>query len=199
MATMRKYLSLLSATLFIIGCTAQVAENPTLNEYLKNPLFAKWYYEELVQRMVELEIQQDPLLKDAAKKAIADSSRKEALQKAKEAGKKQLQGTMGSFVSILEETRGKVLYVDNHLYFGPDFSATAGISIHVFLTTVVDPRDVNPFPDDTALDLGPLESPYNSATYTVPPVENPLLYRTVVLLDTSLNRIQGFAQLSPSF
>lgn len=195
---MRRYLAPLSIALFLVGCTGQKRENPTLDAHLKNPLFAEWYYEELVQRMVELEIKQDPLLQDASKKAIADSTRKDALQKAKEASKKQLQGMFGSFISVLEYVKGEALYLDDHVYFGPDFSSTAGISVHVFLTTTVDPRDVA-FPDETAIDLGPLESPYQSGTYDVPPVEDPLLYRTMVLFDTSLGRIHGFAQLSPSF
>lgn len=194
---MRRLSPLLAIAAFLIGCTAQVTESPTLDASLQNPLFAEWYYEELVQRMVELEIKQDPLLQDATKKALADSVRKDALQKSKEATKKQLQGMFGSFVSILEYVKGEALYVSDRVYFGPDFTATPGISVHVFLTTTVDPRDVT-FPDPTAMDLGPLESPYESGSYGVPSVEDPLLYRTVVLFDTSLNRIHGFAQLTPS-
>ena len=197
MTAMRKHIAFLSVALLLIGCTAQVVENQPLDAQLQNPLFAEWYYEELVQRMVELEIKQDPLLQDATKKAVADSTRKEALQKSKEATKKQLQGTMGSLISILEETNGEVLFLNNHLYFGPDFAATPGISLHIFMTTAVDPRDVS-FPDETAIDLGPLQSPYDPGMYAVPPVEDPLLYRTVVLFDTTLKRIHGFAQLSPS-
>jgi len=196
--TMKPFIIYTFAAFLLVGCSSRGTHQFILEEQLKNPLFAEWYYEELTQRMVELEIKQDPLLKDERKKVASDATRREALQKAKEAGKKQLQGMLGSLISILEETTGEVLYVDDAVYFGPDFFATPGISMHVFLTTVVDPRDVT-FPDETAMDLGPMQSPYDTGAYPVPPVENPLLFRTVVLLDTTLNRIHGFAQLSPSF
>lgn len=65
----------------------------------------------------------------------------------------------------------------------------------MYVSNAVDPRDVN-FPDDTAIDLGQLESPYGMQRYSVPGAEEEVQqYRTVVLFDKSLERIYGFAQL----
>lgn len=167
-----------------------------LEEHLKNPLFAEQYFENLVQRMVELVIQQDQILDNESKKAIADNVRREGLEKAKDATQTQLKGTYGEFLSASEWAKGEALYVNDTLYFGPDFQVDPGPSLHVFLTTVVDPR-LESFPDSSALDLDQIQSMVGDQSYPVPKVENPLLYRTVVLFDTVLERMYAFAQLSP--
>lgn len=167
-----------------------------LDQHLQNPLFAEQYFETLVQRMVELVITQDPILQDQQKKTIADDVRREGLEKAKEATQKQLSGTYGEFISASEWAIGEVLYVKDTVYFGPEFRVDPGPSLHVFFTTTVDPR-LESFPDESALNLGQIQSIFGDQSYPVPRVENPLLYRTVVLFDTVLERIYAFAQLSP--
>ncbi|MBI3336839.1 hypothetical protein HYZ98_04740 [Candidatus Peregrinibacteria bacterium] len=167
-----------------------------LEEHLQNPLFAEHYFESLVQRMVELVIREDPILNNEQKKAIADNVRREGLEKAKEATQTQLKGTYGEFMVASEWAKGDALYVHDTLYFGPNFQVDPGPSLHVFLTTVVDPR-LESFPDSSALDLGQIQSMIADQSYPVPNAENPLLYRTVVLFDTVLERIYAFAQLSP--
>lgn len=167
-----------------------------LDEHLQNPLFAEQYFEALVQRMVELVITQDPILQDEQKQTIASDVRREGLEKAKGATQTQLKGTYGEFVSASEWAIGEVLYVQDTVYFGPDFRVDPGPSLHVFFTTTVDPRLAS-FPDDSAIDLGQIQSTIADQSYPVPNVENPLLYRTVVLFDTLIGRIYAFAQLSP--
>lgn len=167
-----------------------------LEEHLQNPLFAEQYFENLVQRMVELVIRQDPILDNESKKAIADNVRREGLEKAKDATQTQLKGTYGEFMAASEWAKGEALYVNDTLYFGPDFQVDPGPSLHVFLTTVVDPR-LESFPDSSAHDLDQIQSMVGDQSYPVPKVENPLLYRTVVLFDTVLERLYAFAQLSP--
>ena len=93
---------------------------------------------------------------------------------------------------------GEVVYVPNMLHFGTKFESSPGVSLRVYLTTVVDPRDVV-FPDDTALDLGTLKNAFSAQSYNVPEVENPKLYRTAVIWDTKLDRLYGFAQLDAIF
>ena len=167
----------------------------TLEQQLANPLYAEQYYDILLDRMVELDIQDDPLMQDASKAALVDNTRLDALKKAKEATQRQREGTIGQFIGASEEVRGEALYVDNMLYFGPTFETYPGPELHVFLSTVVDPRDVA-FPDDTSMDLGRVESAFGAQSMAVPEVENPLLYRTVALWDTKLERLYGFAQLA---
>ena len=46
------------------------------------------------------------------------------------------------------------------------------------------------------MDLGPIQTAYGAHAYEVPSVENPPLYRTVVLWDDRLGRLHSFAQLN---
>jgi hypothetical protein len=101
----------------------------------------------------------------------------------------------GNMIPIGDFAKGDVLYVQGALYFGTLFEIDPLPDLHVFLTTVVDPREVT-FPDATAMDLGLLQSAYGAQTYAVPEVDNPLLYRTVVLWDTEFGRLHSFGQLA---
>lgn len=191
---MRRLFVFLFPLLALAGCASRPPQL-TLEEELLNPLLAEQYYDTLVDLIVELEIKKDPLLENKRTKAIADETRRDALAKAKEATKAQREGTMGTFVPAKEFAQGEVLYRETRLFLGPTFETSPGPSLHIFLSTVVDPRDTM-FPDDTSIDLGRLESTYSAQQYSVPSVDTPLLYRTVVLFDTKFKRIYGFAQLS---
>lgn len=191
---MKKLITLALSTLLLGACNA-AGKNLSLETQLTNPLYTERYAETLVDRMVELEIREDPLLEDERKKKIADDARVKWLKIARDARKKQREGTQGNFITANEYAHGEVLYVDNTLYLGTTFESDPGPSLHLFLTTIVDPRDIE-FPDETSLDLGRLESAYGAQQYPVPQVEDPLLYRTAVLWDTKLERLYGFAQLS---
>lgn len=190
-------LILLLPLLSLAACGTKSNEGATvtLEQLLENPLYAEQYYDELLDRMVNLEIQQDPLLEDGGKQSFVDDTQRDALTKAKEATAKQREGSMGTFVPVKEEPMGETLYVDNVVYVGPTFTTPPGPTLSIYLSTLVDPRDAA-FPEEQALDLGRLESPYGAQRYSVPPVENPLLYRTVVLYDKKLERIYGFAQIN---
>jgi len=195
--SMKKLPIILAMTL--TACTQSLQEpshTESLDSRLSNPLFAEQYYEALVQRMVELAIQEDPILEDESKALIIEKARRDGLKKSNAAEQKQLPGNFGEFVGAKEFTRGAALYVKDMLFFGSGFETDPGPKLHIFLTTIVDPRDVT-FPDETAMDLGLLMSPYGAQRYAVTPVENPTLYRTVVLYDKALERVYGFAQLSP--
>lgn len=186
-------IGLLSLAL-LAGCSGR-SRAESVEENLKNPLFAERYAESVVDRLVELDIVKDPIMEDAGKKAYVDTQRKHWLEVSREARAKQREGTQGNMVSLVEFAKGDVLYVHDTLYFGSLFEIDPLPTLHVYLTTVVDPRD-SAFPDETAMDLGPLQSAYGTQTYAVPSVENPLLYRTVVLWEKDLGRLHSFAQLS---
>lgn len=193
---MRKFLITAGTAILLASCTQKpVGPNATLEEHLHNPLFAEQYYETLVDRMTEFAIQKDPILEDEKKSAIIDDVRRDALSASQAARAKQREGTSGFFVTVHEFVEGEALYVDDMLYLGPTFHADPGPSLHLILSTAVDPRE-GEFPDEKALDLGQLQTPFGADQYVVPDVENPLSYNTVVLWDTKLERLHGFAQLN---
>jgi len=191
---MRKIL-IVTPLLLLAGCASSSDGHPQLGYWLENPLFTERYAEAMVDAMVELDIQKNPILEDAAMKEIVDETRRKWLEEANTARKLQREGPLGNFIPADEFAKGEALYLKNVLYFGTTFEAIPGPSVKVYLTQTVDPRDVK-FPDPTAVDLGMLLSPFGAQRYAVPHAEEPDLYRTVVLYDTKLDRIHGFAQIS---
>ena len=179
--------------LALAGCNGGLRTSATLEQKLANPLFAEYYFDDLVERMVELDIQNDPVLKDARKKSLVDEIRRDGLQRAKEATKKQLEGSAGSFVPADGYAQGEVLAVDGRLYLHPQFLTVPSPSLHIFISNALDPRD-GTFPDESAQDLGLLLSPYAEQDYAMPANDKP--FRTAVLWDTKLEKLIGFAQLS---
>ena len=194
--SMKKFVHCLLAFSLLVPLASCTTKNQlTLEQSLKNPLFAERYGNEMTDRMTELEIQHDPLLKEGRKGKYAMDAKEQALTLGDAATKKRHEGTYGSFVTVKEETDGSVLFVDSMLYLSPNFATYPGPSLHLFITTIVDPRNVQ-FPDGTAIDLGRLESPYGAGQYAVPKNAKQGAYRTVVLWDTRLERVYSFAQLS---
>lgn len=192
-----KKLPLLTLTLALAlpACSKPVVSDVSLDELLTNPLFAERYADEMVDAVVEFKIQNDPILQDAKKADVIESTRTKWLDTARTATKLQREGTAGNMINVTAYTRGEVLYLNDVLYTDTVFEVTPGPNLHLYLTTVVDPRDVE-FPDESVIDIGPLQSPYGAQHYNVPPQENPLLYRTLVLWDEDLEKIWGFAQLN---
>ena len=146
--------------------------------------------------MVSRQLNDPEIVKDKAKSAAIDAIREDALEKAQEQTRKRREGIFGYFVTIHEPVEGQALLMNNTLYIGPSFMTVPGPSLHIYLTTVVDPRDTK-FPDATSIDLGLLSSPYDEQVYRLPSnAKNPEKYRTVVLYDTKLQRLYGFVQLT---
>lgn len=188
---------LAAASIALLSLAACSGPKPTAAEenLLENPLYAEWYYDDFVDHLVNLEIQNDPALDDSSMKSAADTARREALAQAKDATAKQRQGLLGAFVTISDETNGETLFLENTLFIGPDFMGVPGIDLHVYLSAVNDPRDAA-FPDITAVDLGRVTTPYGAQSYDVPVAEEgDPTFRTVILYDVALKRIQGFAQI----
>ncbi len=191
---MKKPFLLFLLPLFLIGCSSAPGR-VSRQTRLQDPLFAERYWAELNERMQDLIITKDPMLKDKAKAQIVEETRQQAI--AQEHANTQLQhdGTKGTFLSVAEATDGEALLIHNTLYLGTSFAAYPGPSLHLYLTAIVDPRS-GQFPDKTALDFGELDSPYGSQAYPLASNSNPPPYRTVVLWDTRLQRLYAFAQLS---
>ena len=165
------------------------------HDLMENPLYAKRYYDELLENLVSLSIHQNPLLQEKGKEKKIEQARRDALIKAREAEQNQQSGPKGAFIPMEEYAQGIALLTGNTLYLSPDFAVTPGISLHLFLTTAVDPRDTK-FPDPAAVDLGPLKNAYGAQAFAVNLSASPTHYRTAVLWDAALERLVSFAQLS---
>lgn len=182
-----------SAALAAGGCAYREKEPSPL--LMENPLYAKRYYDELVENLVSITIHSDPVLQKKGVEKTVERARRAALAKAREAEERQRGGAQGAFIPMEEYALGTAFFSGNALYLSSDFEVTPGISLHLFLTTAVDPRDVA-FPDSDAIDLGPLKSAYGAQAFAVQlPASSSIPYRTAVLWDTALERLVSFAQL----
>lgn len=182
----------------VLSACNQTQYTPDKEALLNNPLYAEQYAEQLVDRMTNLEIYQDPSLEDASVRSIVDETKEKWLKVAAQSRKDQREGIKGTLIPMKEYVEGEVLYKDNILHLAPHFISAPGPSLHVFLSKAIDPRDVL-FPDETAIDLGEITSPYGAQSVAVPEVDTPEEYRTVVLWDTDINRLYGFAQINPLY
>lgn len=166
-----------------------------LRDRLKNPLVAERYWAEMVEHLTEFIRQKDPLAEDSATRAIIDAERERSTARVEEVRETIKDGFKGFFIKEKDDVQGAALLLKNVLYFGTDFLAYPNPEQHVYLTTIVDPRDIT-FPDPTSADLGPLESPYGAQQYVIPMERHDPRFRTAVLYDRRLKVITGIAQLS---
>ena len=185
-----KKIALFGTLVLLSACSVQTPKQVT-----GNPLVEGQYYDELADRLASLIINNDAILKDKAMKNYVEGVIADAKDKADAAHKKQGAGTMGRMIPVKQQGEGLALYVSDALYFSSDFFTDPGPNLHVYITQAVDPREIE-FPDETALDLGVLQTPYGAQQYSVPHQEEKTLYRTVVLYDKGTNRVYSFAQLS---
>jgi hypothetical protein len=195
---MRKTCSaaLFIAALVLTGCTGSgTAAHP-----MNNPLYADWYYKDMVEGMMALEIRNDPILKNARMKEKVDSLRKDSLAKSQEITDLIRTGKQGPLMFVSEEVQGRVLMLNSVLYFSPETNIRPGHDLRVYLTSLGDPLQVTGsgstgFPDASAIDLGVMRTPYGSSQFDVPPPPEGSSYRAVVLWDRTLKRMHAFAQL----
>lgn len=176
----------LGLSTMLVACTASSHSNPLTDARRAD---------ELADTLANLTIHNDPIIDDPTIKALVDKE----IAKAKEAGDNARsmmeEGMQGSMISEKEDVRGYALFRGDSLYLSSDFESAPGLDLHLYLTSAVDPRD-GTFPDEKAVDLGILHSPYGDQVYNIPSSEHRGKLRTVVLYDKTLKRIFGFAQLS---
>lgn len=161
-----------------------------------NPLLQIQHDEELADSLANLIIAKDPLADDAKTRTMLEGEITKAKESLAATQRAQAAGISGPMRSEKEEVTGWTLYMNDTLYTSSDFSSHPGLDLHLYLTAVVDPRDVV-FPDITSIDLGRIEYPYGAMALPVhakpDAVKN---LRSVVLWDAKLKRLYGFAQLS---
>lgn len=181
--------------LVLAGCaTTSDSKDVSLDYLLTNPLFAERYADEMVDVLVEFKIQEDPILEDKKKADLVEQKRSKWLEVARNATKNQRDGYIGNYIIHKAQGRGEFLYLQDVLFVDSVFNVTPGPNLQMYMTTEVDPRDVE-FPDETAIHLGDLKTPYGAHNYNVPAQEDTKAYRTVVIWDADLEQIWGFAQL----
>jgi hypothetical protein len=173
-------------------------QDTSLKDQLRNPLYAEYYYDDLTEQMINLAVNEHPLMKIEDNKDIVDRIRTRSLEHAALAVKTQENGRIGSFMSDDRWVAGDALLLDGILYLGPSFDAVPGPNQALYLTTTIDPRD-GEFPDPTAVKIGGLKNQYGAQTFdvsTLTPASGTGTLRTLVLWDEDLHWIYGFAQLS---
>lgn len=180
--------------LLLTGC---VSAPTSIEQQNQNPLTASRFGDELADTMANFIINNDPITQDASVRSLIESEIAKGKEIAEKARIIQSKGLMGAIIQMKADVTGYVLYHENVLFLSSDFMTSPGPSLHLYLTTVVDPRDTL-FPDTTAVDLGTLKAAYGPAQYRVPAQEDPSTLRTFVLYDTKLKLIYGFAQISKS-
>ncbi|HRH93242.1 MAG TPA: hypothetical protein PKV72_01775 [Candidatus Peribacteria bacterium] len=161
-----------------------------------NPLLQIQHDEQLADSLANLIITKDPLADDASTRTMLEGEIAKTKESLAATQRAQAAGMSGPMRSEKEEVGGWALYMNNTLYTSSDFSSPPGLDLHLYVTAVVDPRDVV-FPDITSIDLGRIEYPYGAMALPVhakpDAVKN---LRSVVLWDAKLKRLYGFAQLS---
>ncbi len=190
-------LAFVLASVALAGCSSPVSQDQA--DLLKNPLYARYYYQDQADMMANYNIQNDPILKDSEKKGVIESVRTRALEHLKNANAKINASRRGGFMSDKDYAAGNVLLADGTLYFGQDFNTLPGPEVYVYASMLLDPRDGSGsvlFPDESAVNLGLLKSPYGAQTYDIPAEQKDKAFRLVGLWDKRLGRLLGFAQLS---
>lgn len=185
-------------SLALVGCSS--AGQATLDQHLQNPLFAEQYWGDYAQRLADIEIYKDlphnkEIVEDTKRLASLRSLKEEALSKHRAATKTRDRAATAMMTTLSELSQGEVMLVDNVLYTDPLFDTPPGPDLHMYVSEITDPRDVE-FPDPTAIDLGVVYQPYGAGAYPIPerPSDAKRLY-TVILYDKELKRLYAFAQL----
>jgi len=182
----------------LTACTKVVPENAISHgELMQNPLFAERFSEELIDAMVQIQLWEDPILQDEQKAALIEEARIGWFEITKEARAAKREGMLGTWQPIATDVRGMMLLTaQGNLYFDSQFTVTPGLELALYLTAAVDPRDTE-FPDETAINLGKLQTPYGAQSYMLPEeAQDASLYRTAVLWDEALQRMHGIAQFN---
>lgn len=176
--------------LTLIACSSI---HTSIGQENTNPFVAERYGDELADTLANLIINKDPMINTPGTQAIIEDEIGKAKTISADAREREDAGMRGGIIGVKEDVSGRVLLLDGKLYLSSDFDTRPGIDLHVYLTTVNDPRAIS-FPDGTAVDLGVIQSTYGAQTYAVSSDNDQL--RTAVFWDKKLKRLYGFSQLS---
>lgn len=187
-----------SNTLVLASCFLLVACNQSttnISHENENPLTASRYGDELADTLANLIISRDPVIEQPGMEKEISKEITKAKAISTRARELLIQGMMGGIIAAGQDASGLALYLDDVLYLSSDFSVDPGPNLHIYLSETVDPRNGD-FPDETAVDLGEIQTTYGAQSYAVPPQKKSDALRTLVLWDVKLKKLYGFAQIS---
>jgi hypothetical protein len=184
--------TVIAAAAFLSACGAA---GTSIDRENTNPLVASRYGDDLAETMANLVIQSDPIIKQPGMQQIIDKEIARGKSIAMKGRLEAKEGAQGAIIPEKESVLGYALLMPDALWLSSDFETSPGPDLHVYLTTIVDPRGAT-FPDGTAMDLGTIQSAYGAQRYSLTSRVDPTIMRTLVVFDKTLKRIYGFAQLS---
>lgn len=200
---MKKF-SLLSLLLFLpslLGCAPANSPEAVHQALERNPLAAEAMADRMIDFVTLLQIhaneRKKPITDPAVLRAI-DDTLIEAKRMRADAEKKQDAGKVGDFQGKNDAlVQGRVLLLDQSLYFGFDFETDLAPGVRVFLAQNVAPSTEEELKSEPTTDLGALQTMLGPQEYPVRKLTNDEWnkYRTVALYSPSLKRIIGIAQL----
>ncbi len=191
MTTLQRSLLLIS----LIALSACSRNETSIDAQNKNPLTASRYGDELADRLANLIIINASGATTEPMKSMILKRIDEAKELAEDARMQQAKGMMGALLSMEEDVSGYALLLKGTLYLSSDFEIAPGPNLHVYLSQAIDPRE-GTFPDETAVDLGEIQSIDGAQTYATSLKGNDALYRTIAFFDPTLKRLYAFGQLS---
>ncbi len=193
---MRTILLCLTTGLMLTACSAtQSIKTTSIDEQNSNPLTAARYGDRLADALANLIIMKHPVTGKPENVAIIQTEIAKAKGISADARQRMAMGKQGAFIPIDGDTLGYALMLNGKLYFSSEFDTKPGVDVHVYLTTVADPRDIS-FPDKNAVDLGSLQAAYGPQVYAVPTQADAKTYRTLVLWERKLKLLYAFVQLA---
>lgn len=187
------YITLSILTVLLTACSQ--TNSVSLDAALQNPLFAERYSEEIIERLTSLQIQEDKDVTNPETLTKIEKTKAEWQKVSDEASDMRFEGKYGRFSLVNNQdfvTGGVLIYKDT-LYLSTDFEALPSPNIVLYASSAVDPRESEVFPSESDIKLLTLQSPYGMQSY---PVEiDTSTLKSIVMYDTFLNRIIGFAQM----
>lgn len=197
---MKKSLIALSALLLLAGCnkTEPLQRTDIQAYYEGNPLAREQVAANATRVMVGMLVNERESLRQNDLFDEVDALRLEWGKKEEEAMKDRKNGLLGSFIPVSQEAFGRILVrpAEGIIFTSTAFSVDPGPQLRLFATKSVDPRGKE-FPDADSVDLGVVPFPYGPQTFRFRPNLWQEGMLTLVLYDTKLERMYGFAQLSP--
>jgi hypothetical protein len=187
------YITLSMLTVLLTACSQ--TNSVSLDAALQNPLFAERYSEEIIERLASLQIKEVEGVTDPETLTKIEKAKAQWQKVSDQASDIRFEGKYGRFNLVNNDdfVTGGVLIYKNTLYLSTDFEVLPSPNIVLYASTVVDPRENEVFPSTEDTKLLTLESPYGMQSYAVK-IDTSTL-KSIVVYDTFLNRIIGFAQM----
>lgn len=187
-------LAIVSLTI-LTGCTVQIpTDNVALQQRLENPLFAERYSEDLNDRLVYIQINDEAINTNDDLMKTIDATKDKWQKVSDDASQKRFEGKYApfNFLSNTDFVQGSALYYNGVLYLSSDLDIRATEDVSLYVSSKPDPR-IGEFPSAEDTFVTVLESPFGAQRYETP--IDPDAIKSFVLYDPMLKRIMSFGQV----